>query len=352
MDRFLQKKQSEEIKNIRHAMELGITEFVSTFSKLIAPYAEFLHSIRPKIDSYKPALERIAEAAEALEALDKLGDNQYVLWKPLSRELVAAIKTADTPEKIDAVIERYLENDDRGSIELCKTYFEGDLLFQETVTAFNAGLYNVAIVGFMAIFDRVMSECSGMLNDVNFRRRMEELEKRIDAKGDIYIDDLETKDYLLFITYFEATKGIGDNICSEYDCHIPCYEPPMTPEQFYNAMQEKERQTVREYEIYQLNAGGRDQMFMNMKELRAMRVTPNIASYDAVYKGTLEPGMTLDSLYTKFNVERPEDFKGHSLSVSDVIVVSDEHDKTAWFVDSFGLSLGMGSANPLSVSLF
>lgn len=210
MDRFLQKKQSEEIKNIRHAMELGITEFVSAFSKLIAPYAEFLHSIRPKIDSYKPALERIAEAAEALEALDKLGDNQYVLWKPLSRELVAAIKTADTPEKIDAVIERYLENDDRGSIELCKTYFEGDLLFQETVTAFNAGLYNVAIVGFMAIFDRVMSECSGMLNDVNFRRRMEELEKRIDAKGDIYIDDLETKDYLLFITYFEATKGIGD----------------------------------------------------------------------------------------------------------------------------------------------
>ncbi len=115
-------------------------------------------------------------------------------------------------------------------------------------------------------------------------------------------------------------------------------EPPMTPEQFYNAMQEKERQTVREYEIYQLNAGGRDQMFMNMKELRAMRVTPNIASYDAVYKGTLEPGMTLDSLYTKFNVERPEDFKGHSLSVSDVIVVNDEHGKTAWFVDSFGFT--------------
>ena len=115
-------------------------------------------------------------------------------------------------------------------------------------------------------------------------------------------------------------------------------EPPMTPEQFYSAIKEKERQTVREYEIYQLNAGGRDHMFMNMKELRAMRVTPNIASYDAVYKGTLEPGMTLDSLYTKFNVEKPEDFKGHSLSVSDVIVVSDEHGKTAWFVDSFGFT--------------
>ena len=127
------------------------------------------------------------------------------------------------------------------------------------------------------------------------------------------------------------------DLCDE-DWGFLSDEPPMTPEQFYNAMQEKERQTMREYEIYQLNAGGRDQMFVNMKELRAMHLTPNIASYDAVYKGTLEPGMTLDSLYTKFNVERPEDFKGHSLSVSDVIVVNDEHGKTAWFVDSFGFT--------------
>ena len=210
MDRFLQIMRSEDIRSIRYAVESGIPRFVFAFSELIAPYAEFLSSIRPKIESYRPALERIAEATEAFEALDKLGDNQYVLWKPLSRELVAAIKTADTPEKIDDVIERYLENDGGGSIELCKASFEGDLLFHETVMAFNTGLYNVAIVGFMAVFDRVMSECSGLLKTVNFQRRIEELEKKINAKGDIYIDDLDTKDFLLFITYFEAVKGIGD----------------------------------------------------------------------------------------------------------------------------------------------
>ena len=37
-------------------------------------------------------------------------------------------------------------------------------------------------------------------------------------------------------------------------------------------------------------------------------------------------------------MDRPEDFKGHSLSVSDVIVVTDEHGKSAWFVDSFGFT--------------
>lgn len=219
MDRFLQKMQSEEIRNIRYAVESGIPRFVSAFSELIAPYAEFLNSLRPKIESYRPALERIAEAAEAFETLDKLAGNQYVLWKPLSRELVAEIKNAATPEEIDAVIERYLENDDVGAIQLCRAYFEGDLLFQETGTAFNMGLYNVAIVGFMAVFDRVMSECSGLLNDMSYRRRIEELDKRINAKGDIYIDDLETKDYLLFITYFEAVKGIG--VGSHFDKDEP-----------------------------------------------------------------------------------------------------------------------------------
>lgn len=69
-----------------------------------------------------------------------------------------------------------------------------------------------------------------------------------------------------------------------------------------------------------------------------MDVSPSISSYDSVYKGTLEPGMTLESLFEKFNVDRPEDFKGHSLSVSDVVVVTDEYGKSAWFVDSFGLT--------------
>ena len=99
MDKFLKKMRSEEIRNIRYTVESGIPRFVSAFSELMAPYAEFLNSIKPKIESYRPALERIAEVAEAFEALDKLGGNQYVLWKPLSRELVAAIKTATAPEE-------------------------------------------------------------------------------------------------------------------------------------------------------------------------------------------------------------------------------------------------------------
>ena len=58
-------------------------------------------------------------------------------------------------------------------------------------------------------------------------------------------------------------------------------------------------------------------------------------NYELVYSGSLdefEDGNKLEAIYTKFNLDRPEDFKGHSLSVSDIIVMNNE----ANYVDSYG----------------
>jgi len=46
--------------------------------------------------------------------------------------------------------------------------------------------------------------------------------------------------------------------------------------------------------------------------------------------------MDLEAIFTKFNINRPDDFKGHSLSVSDIIVVNSRDGAKAHFVDSFG----------------
>lgn len=75
---------------------------------------------------------------------------------------------------------------------------------------------------------------------------------------------------------------------------------------------------------------------MSSSELEKTGHTANIARYDMIYNGTMIPGMNLDSIYTKFNVDHPSDFHGHSLSVSDVIVVRDEQEVSAYYVDSFG----------------
>ena len=48
------------------------------------------------------------------------------------------------------------------------------------------------------------------------------------------------------------------------------------------------------------------------------------------------PTITLDNILERFNIDRPEDFRGHSLSVSDVIVINRGAEITAYYVDSFG----------------
>lgn len=63
----------------------------------------------------------------------------------------------------------------------------------------------------------------------------------------------------------------------------------------------------------------------------------NESRYDKVYEAPAGPDTdTLDKLFTKFNIDRPADFTGHSLSVSDVVVLNDGGKRTAWFCDSWG----------------
>lgn len=61
----------------------------------------------------------------------------------------------------------------------------------------------------------------------------------------------------------------------------------------------------------------------------------NINDYDKVYSGEIEEGdvfEALERLFTIFNIMRPEDFKGHSLSTGDIV----ELDENFWYCDSFG----------------
>ena len=64
----------------------------------------------------------------------------------------------------------------------------------------------------------------------------------------------------------------------------------------------------------------------------------NADDYESKYKEEWKPGETLETIYECFNIHRPEDFTGHSLSVSDVVVLECETEKKAFYVDSFGFS--------------
>lgn len=61
-------------------------------------------------------------------------------------------------------------------------------------------------------------------------------------------------------------------------------------------------------------------------------------NYNIVYDAPLKPGITLDDLYFQFNMQHPLDFRGHSLSVSDVVVLHQDNEDKAFYVDRFGFS--------------
>ena len=94
------------------------------------------------------------------------------------------------------------------------------------------------------------------------------------------------------------------------------------------------------YEILQIKDGsnGEAYRFMATRYIRQQKLPVNVSDYESKYRGELRPGETLDTIYERFNIHRPKDFTGHSLSVSDVIVLESESEKKAFYVDSFGFS--------------
>lgn len=91
------------------------------------------------------------------------------------------------------------------------------------------------------------------------------------------------------------------------------------------------------YGIYQLEDGEKPTYhFMGLDFVRKQGLVVAGNDYKFVYGDVLQEGETLDSLYDKFNLERPDDFFGHSLSVSDVIILNKNGEQKAYYVDSFG----------------
>ena len=103
----------------------------------------------------------------------------------------------------------------------------------------------------------------------------------------------------------------------------------------YAKTQEPDKDT---FSIYQLKRGDetRDLRFEPYDRLTAAGHTVDPANYDLIYSAPLAPGTSLEAIFTRFNIDHPKDFKGHSLSVSDVVVLHQNGQDTAHYVDSIG----------------
>lgn len=94
------------------------------------------------------------------------------------------------------------------------------------------------------------------------------------------------------------------------------------------------------YFIYQLKGGEetRDYRFESLDRLQARGLAVNRDNYELVYSAPLHDIDTLEDIYRKFNQDHPADFTGHSLSVSDVVVLTHGDRQTAHYCDSYGFT--------------
>lgn len=94
------------------------------------------------------------------------------------------------------------------------------------------------------------------------------------------------------------------------------------------------------YEIYQLTADPANAklLFTSYDGIHAGGMTINRSNYELKYSAPLTPDTTLDNIYDQFNINRPADFTGHSLSVSDIVVLHQNGQDTAHYVDSIGFA--------------
>ena len=90
--------------------------------------------------------------------------------------------------------------------------------------------------------------------------------------------------------------------------------------------------------IYHLdeNGSGRDQLFVGMEDLQKKGIMVTADQYRCVYSSLYLPNEDMNVIYSIFNDDPPADYKAHSLSVSDVVIMNQNGDMKAYFVDRFG----------------
>lgn len=103
------------------------------------------------------------------------------------------------------------------------------------------------------------------------------------------------------------------------------------------------------FSIYQLKSVDEtlDYRFEPLDSIHRNGLSVKPENYELVYQAPLQPGVGLEDIYTQFNIARPADFKGHSLSVSDIVVLHENGKDTAHYCDRLGFSQVPEFLNPV-----
>jgi hypothetical protein len=198
---------------------MDIGDLAKTLSAVMEPFysikASIQNSIAPALLSFARATKQITESAQTnfekirpvilstvqglttlsqiYDTAEKLGKRQFILVSHIPNELV---ERALAGEDVERLASEYLTTDEliQRTAQYCG--LQDSLLLQQTIKALYDGSYNLAMLGLMAYLDRALSEQSGMIKKINFRLRYETIYRKINEQGELYLDEMEGKDFL------------------------------------------------------------------------------------------------------------------------------------------------------------
>ena len=124
----------------------------------------------------------------------------------------------------------------------------------------------------------------------------------------------------------------------EYAAEAAAYV--QTPAAIVEQARAAQGEPVGSFSIYQLKGGNEtlDYRFEPLDSIHRNGLSVKPENYELVYEAPLTEKDNLESIYTRFNVDRPADFTGHSLSVSDIVVLHQNGKDTAHYCDRTGFS--------------
>ena len=124
----------------------------------------------------------------------------------------------------------------------------------------------------------------------------------------------------------------------EYAAEAAAYA--QTPAAIVEQARAAQGEPVGSFSIYQLKSGNEtlDYRFEPLDSIHRNGLSVKPENYELVYEAPLTEKDNLESIYTRFNVDRPADFTGHSLSVSDIVVLHQNGKDTAHYCDRVGFS--------------
>ncbi len=342
----------------------------------------FLTDNIPDLDN--ETAERLvnAFAASALTGWDS-GDNQAKINK-IKRALYDILSDENKTEKAYALISKNVYNHNSDTLDFRFEGNNGSELFTESELLHNFVKSNRnisfalanALIGYLdekQHTEREIDELkAGWYDKVNFKIKANidgdifDYEGRFDigdgkeTGGGTLVDHIRQRNEYIIKSdkYPYNTKEAKDEARLILDVFVPFLEQntAMTREEEEKFTDFKENHPIRtsikknektndDFEIYQVKRGDKFH-FKRFVSLSTLGGSPDMSDYSRAYSGKLsEFGITaenkddiLNNIYSEFNLNIPADFLGHSLSVSDIIVLHTDGTETAHYVDDIGFT--------------